>query len=84
MIDALARVGRWLGTPIRWLMMGMIRCYQWTLSPLMPNICRFQPTCSRYFYEALQKKGLLRGTWLGVRRLLRCQPFGGSGWDPVE
>ncbi len=79
----LAIAGLCLANPIRWAMMGLIRLYQWTLSPIMPNVCRFQPTCSRYFFEALQKRGLLRGTWLGVRRLLRCQPFGGSGHDPV-
>ncbi len=83
-VRTLGTAGRWLGNPIRWTLMGLIRLYQLTLSPLMPNVCRFTPTCSRYFMEALQKKGLLRGSYLGVRRLLRCQPFGGSGYDPVE
>lgn len=80
----LAFLGACLANPIRWGMMGMIRLYQLTLSPLMPDICRFQPTCSRYFMEALKKKGLFRGTYLGMRRLFRCHPWGGSGWDPVE
>ena len=64
--------------------LSLIRFYQRHISPFRPPACRFQPTCSRYFMEALKTKGLLRGTYLGVRRLLRCHPWGGSGWDPVK
>ena len=67
----------------------LIRAYQWTISPVLSWLggpgsgCRFQPTCSHYFLEAVEKHGLLRGTWLGLRRLGRCQPWGGRGYDPV-
>jgi putative membrane protein insertion efficiency factor len=61
----------------------LIRVYQVTVSPLLPPACRFTPSCSRYFLEALGKWGLLRGMGLGLRRLLRCHPFGSGGYDPV-
>jgi len=62
----------------------LIRFYQATLRHIMPSACRFTPTCSEYFIEALQKKGALRGTLLGVKRILRCNPFSKGGYDPVE
>jgi putative membrane protein insertion efficiency factor len=61
----------------------LIRIYQSTVGPALPASCRFQPTCSRYAYTAIERHGALRGTWLSLRRLARCQPFGGSGYDPV-
>ena len=67
----------------------LIRIYQWTLSPFLrllcgPNSgCRFTPTCSAYFLEAVEAHGVLHGSWLGLKRLARCQPWGGSGSDPV-
>lgn len=60
-----------------------IRFYQLYVSPLLPPACRFTPTCSQYAIEAIQKHGALKGLWLAVRRLLRCNPWGGSGYDPV-
>ena len=60
-----------------------IRIYQKTLSPLLPECCRFEPTCSRYAVEALQKHGLARGILLTIYRLARCQPFCKGGFDPV-
>lgn len=63
--------------------LAAIRVYQVTLSPIMGGQCRFQPTCSRYAAEAYERHGPVRGTWLTVRRILRCQPFGGWGYDPV-
>jgi putative membrane protein insertion efficiency factor len=60
-----------------------IRAYQWLISPLLPVSCRYQPTCSAYAIEALQRHGLLRGLALTVKRLMRCHPWGGSGYDPV-
>jgi uncharacterized protein len=66
-----------------------VRIYQYTLSPVLSSICgpgcgcRFTPTCSAYFLEAVERHGLRRGSWLGLKRLARCQPWGGAGRDPV-
>lgn len=57
--------------------------YQRLLSPLKPRTCRFDPTCSHYALQALRRHGALRGSWLALRRLLRCHPFADSGFDPV-
>lgn len=61
----------------------LVRLYQATLSPLMGGHCRFHPTCSAYSIEALRTHGARRGAWLTVRRLLKCHPLGGAGFDPV-
>ncbi len=63
--------------------LGFIRFYQACLSPVLPSTCRFYPTCSAYAHEAVEKWGAWRGAGLAVRRLLRCRPFGGHGYDPV-
>jgi uncharacterized protein len=63
--------------------LAAIRIYQRTLAPLLPSICRFEPSCSRYCAEAIERHGLLRGGWLGAKRLLRCQPLCKGGHDPV-
>lgn len=69
---------------IRQLFVFPIRVYQWTLSPLLgANKCRFQPTCSHYAVEAIEEWGIFKGTYLAVRRILRCHPWGGFGHDPV-
>lgn len=60
-----------------------VRFYQICLSPLKQPSCRFTPTCSQYALEALRKHGLFKGLYLAVRRILRCHPWGGSGYDPV-
>jgi putative membrane protein insertion efficiency factor len=65
------------------LLLLLIRIYQYALSPLLPNSCRFVPTCSQYGIEALKKHGPLKGFWLTVKRIGRCHPWGGSGYDPV-
>ena len=64
------------------LLIALVRAYQVVLSPLLGGGCRFQPTCSIYFIEAVRKHGPWRGSWRGVRRLLRCHPFHPGGYDP--
>jgi putative membrane protein insertion efficiency factor len=61
----------------------LIRLYQQAVSPHFPPSCRFVPTCSVYAYEAVEKFGLCRGSYLALRRILRCHPFHQGGWDPV-
>jgi hypothetical protein len=68
---------------VKRLLMLLIRAYQIVLSPHLGAACRFEPSCSNYGLEALQRYGALRGGWLTVRRLLRCRPWGPSGYDPV-
>jgi uncharacterized protein len=70
-----------MALPARALIL-LVRCYQWTLSPIVGRQCRFQPTCSNYFIGAVQKYGALRGSFKGVGRILRCHPFHPGGYDP--
>ena len=60
-----------------------IRFYQRSISPLFPPTCRFTPTCSQYAIEAIDKHGPVKGLWLAIKRISRCHPWGGSGYDPV-
>lgn len=62
---------------------GVISVYQRVLSPFLPSVCRYSPTCSHYAQDAIWIHGMLRGGWLAVRRLARCHPWGGQGYDPV-
>ncbi len=61
----------------------LIRFYQTVISPILPSACRFQPTCSQYFIEALKIHGLFLGSFYGIKRILSCNPWGKSGYDPV-
>ena len=63
--------------------LGLIRLYQKGLSPYWPGTCRYTPTCSHYALEAIDRRGPWKGGWLALRRLGRCRPFGGFGYDPV-
>ncbi|HIT83007.1 MAG TPA: membrane protein insertion efficiency factor YidD [Candidatus Avibacteroides faecavium] len=65
------------------LLLAPIYFYRSFISPLTPPSCRFTPTCSQYAIEAIKRHGPLRGTWLAIRRIMRCHPWGGSGYDPV-
>ncbi|MDJ0612921.1 MAG: membrane protein insertion efficiency factor YidD [Rhizobiaceae bacterium] len=75
--------GRWPKTPGRLVGIGLIRLYQLTLSGFIGNSCRHLPTCSEYGYEAIARHGLLRGGWLTLIRVGKCNPWGTSGHDPV-
>ena len=68
---------------LRHILLWMIRAYQLLLSPWLGARCRFYPSCSCYAHTAIERHGVLRGTWLGLRRLLRCHPFHKGGYDPV-
>ena len=65
------------------LLIAMVRFYRKNISPLRPPCCRYIPTCSQYALEALEKYGALKGSWLALRRFLRCHPFHNGGYDPV-
>jgi putative membrane protein insertion efficiency factor len=69
---------------MKFAVLTVIWLYQKTLSPLLPTSCRYYPSCSHYSQEAVEKYGVLKGIWLGVRRLGRCRPLGGQGYDPVQ
>lgn len=65
------------------LMLALIVFYRTCISPLTPAACRYTPTCSQYAQEAIRKYGPFKGGWLALKRILRCNPWGGSGYDPV-
>jgi uncharacterized protein len=71
------------GSLVRAALLGLIRLYQLTLSPWLGTQCRYEPTCSKYAAEALERYGVRRGVWLAAKRLGRCHPWGRSGYDPV-
>ena len=68
---------------MKYLLLKFVRFYQVAISPMLPPRCRYTPTCSQYAVEALQKHGAYKGSMLTLRRVCRCHPFGGSGYDPV-
>jgi len=65
------------------LALGLIKLYQNTVSKMLPPVCRFQPTCSQYAFEAIKRYGFARGSWLATKRIARCNPFSEGGYDPV-
>lgn len=68
---------------IRKIFLFPVKIYQWLISPLLPPTCRYTPSCSNYMVEAVMEWGILIGTWLGIKRIFRCHPWGSSGHDPV-
>ena len=74
---------KWLNTLIKKVFIFPIKLYQWLLSPMLGKSCRFHPTCSHYMVEAIEEWGILKGGWMGLKRIGRCHPWGGSGYDPV-
>lgn len=79
----MSKVLKALSKALAWLLLLPIRFYQKCISPLTPAACRFTPTCSEYARQAIVKHGPFKGLWLAVKRILRCHPWGGSGYDPV-
>lgn len=78
-----AQAATWVKAIPRKAGAGMIRFYQIAISPMFPSCCRYTPTCSEYGLQAVRRYGLLRGSWLAAKRILRCRPGGGVGYDPV-
>lgn len=74
---------KWINQLISGLFLAIIKFYQWGLSPLIGPACRYQPTCSRYTAEAIRKYGPWKGSIIGIKRISRCHPWGGHGYDPV-
>lgn len=68
---------------MKWVMIGLVRVYQVTLSRFLGGQCRFMPTCSQYAIDAINKYGAWRGGWKAAKRICRCHPWGGSGYDPA-
>lgn len=69
---------------MKFLVLDLLGVYKAVVSPFLPPACRFEPTCSEYTSQAVEKYGALKGTWMGVKRILRCQPFCTGGHDPVK
>ena len=69
---------------MKYLVLDLLGVYKAMVSPFLPPACRFEPTCSEYAKQAVEKHGAVKGTWLGVKRILRCQPFCKGGHDPVK
>jgi putative membrane protein insertion efficiency factor len=65
------------------IVLALLRAYKWALSPMFPPSCRYVPTCSEYAAEAVERHGALRGSWIALKRILRCHPFVKGGYDPV-
>ncbi|MBY0424624.1 MAG: membrane protein insertion efficiency factor YidD [Cytophagales bacterium] len=68
---------------MKWIFVFLVRFYQLSISPLFPSSCRFTPTCSEYTKQAIIKHGAFSGIWLGIKRISKCHPWGGHGYDPV-
>jgi putative membrane protein insertion efficiency factor len=69
---------------MKYLMKFLIRGYQKFISPMFPATCRFYPTCSEYFIQALEKYGFFKGSFLGIKRIMKCHPFHPGGYDPLK
>lgn len=79
----MGKIWQALKRALSWVFLLLIKFYQQCISPLTPAACRYTPTCSQYAKEAILKYGPFKGSWLSLKRILRCNPWGGSGYDPV-
>ena len=75
---------KYIGIFFKKIMILMIRFYKKFISPLLPSTCRFYPTCSTYFIQALEKYGVIKGSYLGIKRILKCHPWHEGGYDPLK
>ncbi|MES2130780.1 MAG: membrane protein insertion efficiency factor YidD [Bacteroidota bacterium] len=69
---------------MKFIPLAIIRFYQYSISPLLKPSCRYTPSCSQYGIDAINKYGAFKGSWMALKRILRCHPWGGSGYDPVK
>jgi putative membrane protein insertion efficiency factor len=76
------KVVSFIGHICRAMLILPVRFYQIAIGPMLPKVCRYEPSCSEYFITAVQKHGAMRGTWKGACRICRCHPWGSSGFDP--
>ena len=74
---------KWIWTILGFPIILLVKIYQWVISPILPQSCRYTPTCSAYMIEAIQAWGPIKGTYLGIKRIASCHPWGGHGHDPV-
>lgn len=74
---------RYISRFIGFFLIIPVKLYQWVISPILPNSCRYEPTCSAYMIEAIKVHGPIKGLYLGTKRISRCHPWGGQGYDPV-
>lgn len=72
-----------LGFPFKAIGIALIYCYKWCISPILPNVCRFTPTCSTYALQAIKEFGIFKGSYLAFKRICKCVPSGESGFDPI-
>ena len=72
-----------IGKLVNYFLIGLVQFYRYALSPLKPSTCRFYPTCSMYMLQALRRYGPLKGSYLGIKRILKCHPFHKGGYDPL-
>lgn len=82
-VPPLKSIDKLLSAAVKWILIKFVRLYQLTLSPFLGQNCRHYPTCSSYTIEAIEEWGALKGVWLSVKRILKCHPWGTSGYDPV-
>ncbi|MBC7596470.1 MAG: membrane protein insertion efficiency factor YidD [Kineosporiaceae bacterium] len=69
--------------PLKWALIWLLKGYRFAISPLYGQVCKYHPTCSAYALQAVETHGAIRGSWLAVRRLVRCHPWSSGGYDPV-